>query len=82
MRAKRATIIQQIKNAKNDQFGEFLKSEAYDQTVLPDRSKIGGKCQNSYETIWVIFKQCGNFFNIESQLPVTQSPTAESEKQA
>ena len=31
-------------------FGEFLKSEACGQTVLPDRSilldKIGGKCQN------------------------------------
>ena len=43
-----------IKNAKNYQFGEFLKSEAYDQTVLPDRSavsfertKISGKCQKS-----------------------------------
>ena len=37
-----------IKNAKNGQFGDFLKSYVYGQTVLPDRStlnwtKIGGK---------------------------------------
>ena len=25
-----------INNAKNSQFGEFLKPEAYGQTVLPD----------------------------------------------
>ena len=41
----------------------FWKPEACGQTVLPDRSvligqKIGGKCQNSNVTFWVIFKQC------------------------
>ena len=44
-------------------FGDFLKSEACGQIVLPDRSlfnrtEIGGKCQNSNATFWVNFKQC------------------------
>ena len=37
-----------IKNAEMVNFGEFLKPEAWGQTVLPDifkRTKIGGKCQ-------------------------------------
>ena len=32
-----------IKNAKNDQFGEFWKPEACGQTVLPDRSILKGQ---------------------------------------
>ena len=53
-----------IKNAKNGPFWRvFDKPEACGQTVLPDRSvfnrtKIGGKCQNSNATFWVIFKHC------------------------
>ena len=35
----------------------FWKSENCGQAELPDRSKIGGKCQNSKGTFWVIFKQ-------------------------
>ena len=47
----------------------FGKTEACGQTVLPDRSvfhrtQIGGKCQNSNATFWVIFKQCDLSFNI------------------
>ena len=32
-----------IKNAKNSQFGEFLKTKACGQTVLPDRSLLIGQ---------------------------------------
>ena len=32
-----------IKNAKNSQFGEFLKSEVGGQTVLPDMSILIGQ---------------------------------------
>ena len=36
-----------IKNAKNGQIlTSFWKPKACGQTVLPDRTKIGGKCQN------------------------------------
>ena len=44
LRAKRATFTfilsgqKFIINAKNGQFGEFLKTEPFGQTVLPDRS--------------------------------------------
>ena len=43
LRAKRASFA-------------FWEDEAYSQTVLLDRSKFGGKCQNSNATFWVIFK--------------------------
>ena len=44
-------------------FGEFLKSwglrsNSVTRQVSFDRTKFGGKCQNSNETFWVIFKQC------------------------
>ena len=32
-----------VKNAKNSQFGEFLKTTAFSQTVLPDRSLLIGQ---------------------------------------
>ena len=45
------------------QFGEFLKtwslrSNSVTRKVSFYRTKIGGKCQNSNATFWVIFKQC------------------------
>ena len=44
-------------------FGEFLKtwslrSNSVTRQVSFNRTKIGGKCQNSNATFWVIFKQC------------------------
>ena len=44
-------------------FGEFLKtwslrSNSVTRQVSFNRTKIGGKCQNSSATFWVIFKQC------------------------
>ena len=46
-------------------FGEFLKTVACGQTVLPDRSVLieqklveNAKIEKSNETFWVIFKQC------------------------
>ena len=44
-------------------FGEFLKtwslrSNSVTRKVNFNRTKIGGKCQNSSTTFWVIFKQC------------------------
>ena len=44
-------------------FGEFLKtwslrSNSITRQVSFNRTKIGGKCQNSNATFWVIFKQC------------------------
>ena len=52
-----------IKNAKNGQFGEFLKnwswrSNSATRQVNFNETKIGWKCQNSNATFWVIFKQC------------------------
>ena len=46
------------------QFGEFLKtwslrSNSVTRQVSFNRTKIGGKCQNSKATFWVIIKQCG-----------------------
>ena len=73
LRAKRATFTFWVdkgwlKMPKMVHFGEFLKPEACGQTVLRlerqvsfNRSKIGGKCQNSKysnATLWVIFIQC------------------------
>ena len=51
---------------KNGRFGEFLKtwslrSNSVTRQVSFNRTKIGGKCQNtknSNATFWVIFKQC------------------------
>ena len=42
----------------------FWKSEAWDQTVLPDRTLLWKmpKFNNSNATFWVIFKQCAPFF--------------------
>ena len=53
-------ILSWQKLIKNARFilASFWKPEACGLTVLPDRSKIGGKCQNSNATFWVIFKQC------------------------
>ena len=44
-------------------FGEFLKtwslrSNSVTRHVSFNRTKIGGKCQNSNATFWVIFKKC------------------------
>ena len=44
-------------------FGEFLKtwslrSNRVTRQVSFNRTKNGGKCQNSNATFWVIFKQC------------------------
>ena len=44
-------------------FGEFLKtwslrSNSVTRQVSFNRTKIGGKCQTSNATFWVIFKQC------------------------
>ena len=36
----------------------FYKKKVCSQTVLPEKSKIGGKWKN--EKFWVIFKQCEN----------------------
>ena len=55
-----------LKNAKNGQFGELLKtlslrSNSVTRQVNFNRTKIGRKCQkfkNSNATFWVIFKQC------------------------
>ena len=46
------------KNAKN-----FEKTEAYGQTVFPDRSLlVGQKLKDSNTTLRVIFKHCDIFF--------------------
>ena len=42
-------------------FGESfwsLRSKSVTRQVSFNRTKIGGKCQNSNATFWVIFKQC------------------------
>ena len=44
-------------------FGEFLKtwslrSNSVTRQINFNRTKIGGKCQNSNATFWVIFKHC------------------------
>ena len=48
-------------------FGEFLKtwslrSNSVTRKVNFNRTKIGGKCQDSNATFWVIFKQCELIF--------------------
>ena len=55
-----------IKNTKNSQFDDFLKTWSFSQTVLPDRSLWIGqklvenvKLKNSNATFWAIFKHCG-----------------------
>ena len=50
-------------------FGEFLKSwslrsNSVTRQVSFNRTKIGGRCQNSNATFWVIFKQCENEISI------------------
>ena len=57
LRAKRATYVYIFS-------GQFLKPEAYGQTVLPDRSILIGqklvenaKIKYSNATFWVVFKQ-------------------------
>ena len=52
-----------IKNAKNGPFRRVfetwsLRSNSVTRQVSFNRTKIGGKCQNSNATFWVIFKQC------------------------
>ena len=52
-----------IKNAKMVHFDEFLKTWSFRSNSVTrqlsfNRSKIGGKCQNSNATFWVIFKHC------------------------
>ena len=52
-----------IKNAKNDPLWQVLKicslrSNRVIRQVSFNRTKIGGKCQISNATYWVIFKQC------------------------
>ena len=52
-----------IKNAKNDPLWQVLKicslrSKRVIRQVSFNRTKIGGKCQISNATYWVIFKQC------------------------
>ena len=66
LRAKRATFTfwvdkRSIKMPDMVQVGEFLKtwslrSNSVTRQVSFTRSKIGGKCQNSNVTFWVIFK--------------------------
>ena len=51
-----------LKNAKNDQFGESLKSEACGQTVLPDRSVlIGQKMVENAKIKQIKFNIISNF---------------------
>ena len=59
-------------------FGDFLKTEVYGQTVLPDRSILKGQklVENAkIEIFWVIFKQCASIFKekiiIKSESPYT-----------
>ena len=52
-----------LKMPKMVHFGEFLKtwslrSNSVTRQVSLNRTKIGGKGQNSNATFWVIFKQC------------------------
>ena len=52
-----------IKNAKNSPFWRVFEDlklavNSVTRQVSFNRSKIGGKCQNSNATIWVIFKHC------------------------
>ena len=68
LRAKRATFTfwvdkSWIKMPKMVHFGEFwktwsLRSNSVTRHVSFKRTKIGGKCQNSNATFWLIFKQC------------------------
>ena len=68
LRAKRATFTfwvdkSSLKVPKIVHFGEFLKtwsfrSNSVTRHVTFNRTKIGGKCQNSNATFWGIFKQC------------------------
>ena len=68
LRAKRATFTfwvdkSLLKMPKMVHFGEFLKtcslrSNIVTRQVSLNRTKLGGKCQNSNTTFWVIFKQC------------------------
>ena len=58
LRAKRAPFTfwvdkSSLKSAKNGPIlANFWKPKACGQTELPDRSKIGGKCQNSKIQMW------------------------------
>ena len=68
LRAKRATFTfwvdkSSLKTPKMLNFGEVLKtrslqSNSVTRQVTFNRTKNGGKCQNSNATFWVIFKQC------------------------
>ena len=68
LRAKRAYVDilngqKFVKNAKNCQFGEFLKTwSLWSNSVTRHRTKISGKYQNwkiQMRHFWVIFKHCG-----------------------
>ena len=72
---KSHSALQAKQKSKNGQFGDFWKTEATVQTVLPDMAffkytKNGGKYQNwktSNETIKVIFKHCEIFLPMKCQ---------------
>ena len=76
LRAKRATFTfwmdkSWLKMPKVVHFVEFLKtwslrSNSVTRQVSFNRTKIGGKCQNSNATFWVIFKQCSVDFDFLS----------------
>ena len=57
-------------------FDEILKTEAFGQTVLPDRSLFIEKwwkiaeLKNSNETFWVIFKQCASSYFAKMKIAV------------
>ena len=40
-----------------------LRTNSVTRQVSFNRTKIGGKCQNSNATFWVIFQQCGTGFS-------------------
>ena len=51
---------------KSSQFGEFLKIAACSQTVLSDRTKIAGKCQNVKHSNATFFQTMRNFKKLET----------------
>ena len=69
-------------------FGEFLKtwslrSNRVTRQVSFNRTKIGGKCQNSNATFWVIFIQCvvAESWTLEtSQITVVENDSKKSHK--
>ena len=66
----------QLKMPKMVHFGKFLKtwslrSNSFTRQVSFNMTKIGGKCQNSNVTLWVIFK-CKNLVYLPHQKVINE----------